>query len=73
MWESAWQIISHITVSSYKFYKHPRFSSVACTLRGASLSMEKPVWTESLQSKWEVCILPEPAQAVVQTRKLNEA
>lgn len=58
-----------------RFQRHPRGSAVVSLTCREELHyrMEKPVWAEGLQSKREACILPEPAQAVVQTRRLNEA
>lgn len=63
---------SFLVVASVK--RHPRCSPVASShVERRFIQDEKPVWAEGLERTWEVCILPEPAQAVVQTRRLNGA
>lgn len=50
------------------------FPVVAWHVERSSSQDEKPVWCRgALRVSGEVCILPQPAQAVVQTRTLNEA
>lgn len=56
-------------------FRQPRcFPVVAWHVERSSSQDEKPVWCRgALRVSGEVCILPQPAQAVVQTRTLNEA
>lgn len=56
-------------------FRQPRcFPVVAWHVDRSSSQDEKPVWCRgALRVSGEVCILPQPAQAVVQTRTLNEA
>lgn len=60
--------------SSSSFERHPRCSAWASWHVERSLSQRKNLFElRALRATEEVCILPQPAQAVVQTRRLNEA